>query len=157
MSFAKIYSVLCTAAFAFGTFALSPAAYGSECPCGRDEVNTEETAYRLVHNFWRAVKYQNVEEYSRLLAPGFQGLNLNGHYNREEQISGLENLTLRKFRIKDLVASRYGDTLVISYNIFAKGEGFTPGPSIDIWHCKNNCWKQVSHSYVPFPEPVKTP
>src|SRR5680860_321110 len=91
--------VLSTAILACSAFALSSAAYGHEHHSnGHHEEHAHKTAYDLVDNFWRAVQHQNVDEYSRLLAHGFQGMNLDGHYNRTEQISGLENLTLRKYK-----------------------------------------------------------
>lgn len=150
MSLSKIYSIIFSAVFACCSFGLNTAAVADECHCAHKKLNTEELAHHLVHHFWRAVKHQDVEEYSSLLAIGFQGLNVNGHFNRQDQISGLEGLTITKFKIDDLIASRYGDTLVISYDLLAEGDGIVPGPSIDIWHKKGCSWKQVSHSYVPF-------
>lgn len=154
MFFSKVYSALYTAVFACSALALSSSAYAHEHhSTGEEEPDTNEIAYRLVNNFWRAVEHQNVQKYSRMLSHCFQGLNISGHYNREDQISGLENLTIDRYRIRDLIASRFGDTLVISYNLYATGEGIVPGPSIDVWHKENCSWKQVSHSYVPFSEP----
>lgn len=117
------------------------------------EESTEKLAMALVAKFWKEVEHQNVEGYSKLLAIGFQGLNISGHYNRNDQISGLEGLTVTKFKLKNLIAARYLDTLVISYDFLAQGTGVTSGPSIDIWHQEKCHWELVSHSYVPFQAP----
>lgn len=115
-----------------------------------EEYSPKEIGKKLVNEFWRDVKYQRVKAYSNLIAHDFKGLNEGGHYDREDQIAGLEGLTVTEFDIRRLTAARYGKTLVISYNFVAEGTGITSGPSIDVWREINNEWFIVSHSYVPF-------
>lgn len=134
---------------AMGTLCLTPDVHGGEKQENVEYLN-HKLASTLVHRFWRDVQHQDVAGYSSQLALRFQGLNIQGHYDRNEQIEGLENLTVTKFKIKNLHAARYDDTLVISYDFLAKGEGITSGPSIDVWFHRNSEWKQISHSYVPF-------
>ncbi len=112
---------------------------------------TEQLAKKLVKRFWTAVKHQHVHAYSNLLAPQFQGMNISGSFTRSQQISGLKNLTLTKFKISQLVASRHNDALVVTYNFTAKGKHVVSGPSMDIWQRQGRHWKQISHTYVPYP------
>jgi hypothetical protein len=111
---------------------------------------TEKLAKKLVNKFWKDVEHQDVKAYSKLLAPHFQGINISGAYTRAQQISGLKGLTVTSFKITKLIASRFQDTLVISYDFTAQGMGIVSGPSVDIWHKKDQKWKQISHTYVPF-------
>lgn len=111
---------------------------------------THKLARRLVTQFWNDVKHQDVKAYSHLLAPHFQGINISGVYTRSDQISGLQSLTVTKFKITKLIASRFNSTLVISYDFSAKGKDIVSGPCIDVWHKNGPHWKQVSHTYVPF-------
>jgi hypothetical protein len=113
--------------------------------------NSQELGEQLVTKFWRDVKYQRVNAYSELIALNFRGLSISGHYNRNDQISGLENLTVSEFQLRRLRVSQFGNTLVISYNLVAEGEGITSGPSLDVWK-QRKCgeWRLISHSYVPF-------
>lgn len=109
-----------------------------------------EIGERLVTQFWTDVENQDVAAYSKLIACSFQGLNIEGVYNRDDQIEGLENLTLTAFYLENVVAAWHNGTLVVSYNFFAEGDGVVSGPSIDVWQ-KTACgWKLISHSYVPF-------
>ncbi|MBS0635323.1 MAG: hypothetical protein JSR37_07670 [Verrucomicrobia bacterium] len=112
----------------------------------------EHTAegYRLVHSFWNCVMNQDVVCYSKKLACNFQGLNLDGVYTQQDQISGLLGLTVTSFELQNLLTAKSGNTLVISYDLYATGEGIVSGPSIDVWHKTHDGWKMISHSYVPF-------
>lgn len=105
---------------------------------------------RLVTFFWNNVKAQNVSVYSDLIADRFHGLNIQGIYNKCQQVSGLKSLTVTKFKLKHLKTVKYHHTLEISYDFHAKGVGIVSGPSIDIWHRHGKEWKLISHSYVPF-------
>lgn len=134
---------------AMGTLCLTPAMHAGNKQENLEQLN-HKLASTLVHRFWHDVEEQNVAGYSSKIALRFQGLNISGHYNRADQISGLENLTVTKFKIKNLLAARYDDTLVVSYDFLAKGEGITSGPCIDVWFHRNSEWKLISHSYVPF-------
>lgn len=133
--------------FVIGMLCMNQTALAHECS---DHSSSEHLATELVHQFWNDVKRQNVEAYSRLISSDFQGLNTDGIYNRKNQISGLEGLTVRSFSIQNLTAARYDNTLVISYDFVARGRGIVSGPSIDVWHKRKYKWKLVSHSYVPF-------
>jgi hypothetical protein len=135
-----------------GSFCLTETAHAhcDKCSSSSKEISTQKLARSLVKHYWNEVKEENVKGYSRLIALGFQGLNINGIYNRNDQISGLQGLTVTKFRIEDLVAARYKNTLVISYEFLAEGTGIVSGPSIDIWFENDGEWKLISHSYVPF-------
>jgi hypothetical protein len=115
-----------------------------------DEKNPEALAEELITKFWKAIERQHKKAYSFLLAPGFQGLNINGRYDREQQIEGLESLTIKHFKIKNIVARCLGNTLVASYDLHAKGHGVTSGPNQDTWHRRGKIWKLVAHAYVPF-------
>lgn len=139
----------CASVLLLSNVFICQAVQAKEC-CGTSERSTQKLAKHLVDKFWNDVKRQDVHAYSHLLAARFQGLNTSGHYNKEDQISGLEGLTVTSFKIKNLIASRYGKTLVISYDFLAEGQGIVSGPSTDIWHKKKCQWKLVSHSYVPF-------
>jgi hypothetical protein len=114
--------------------------------------SAQRLARHLVVHFWEKVKHQDVEGYSKQIACPFLGLNISGHYDRDDQISGLEGLTVSTFEIRNLVAERYDDSLVISYDFYAQGAGITSGPSIDVWQQEGHHWQIVSHSYVPFEE-----
>lgn len=114
------------------------------------ETSNEKLAFKLVSKFWKAVERQDVKLYTELLAPHFQGINIAGIYTRSEQITGLKNLTVTSFKLENLKASSFEDTLVISYDFHAHGHDIVSGPCIDIWHKKHNKWKQISHTYVPF-------
>ncbi len=114
--------------------------------------DSQELGEYLVNKFWRDVKYQRVNAYSELIARGFKGLNIFGHYDRNDQISALQNLTVTVYDLRRLRVSRFGNTLVIAYNFYAEGENITSGPCIDVWK-RRNCgseWLLISHSYVPF-------
>lgn len=106
--------------------------------------------YHLTHHFWSDVKHKNVKAYSKQIASQFKGLNISGDYDKRDQITGLENLSLTDFSLENLKISRYATTLVVTYDFHAEGEGVTSGPSIDVWNLKDNSWKLVSHSYAPF-------
>lgn len=134
---------------ALGTLCFVPSVHASEQQQNA-EYSNHKLANTLVHRFWRDVEEQDVAGYSRQIALRFQGLNISGHYDRDEQIAGLESLTVTKFKIKNLSAAKYEDTLVVSYDFLAKGEGVTSGPCIDVWFHRNGEWKLISHSYVPF-------
>lgn len=112
--------------------------------------SSQRLGFTLVNHFWEEVEEQDVNAYSELLAPHFQGINVDGIYTRSEQISGLEGLTVTSFTITNLIAARYCNTLVVSYDFTAEGDGVTSGPSIDIWEEKDHEWKLISHSYVPY-------
>lgn len=112
---------------------------------------TKQLARKLVTRFWTAVKHQHVNAYSNLLAPQFQGMNISGSFTRNQQISSLKTIRMTHFKISQLVASRHKDTLVVTYNFTAKGKNITSGPSMDIWQRQGSHWKQVSHTYVPYP------
>ena len=105
---------------------------------------------KLEHEFWNNVKNQNVKAYSYLLAEIFQGLSITGVYSREDEINGLKQATLKKFRIENLCATQRKDVLVVSYDLVAHGKGITSGPEIDVWNKIKDEWKIVSSSYVPF-------
>jgi len=145
------YKVLLATTFVIGTVIVSQSAHADASR--HIERDTEKLAKTLVTKFWDEVKDQNVRGYSELLAFPFQGENISGHYNRRQQIAGLKGLTLTKFKLKNLIAARYCDTLVISYDFWAKGTGVTSGPSIDIWKQGKRDWKLISHTYVPFQTP----
>ena len=112
--------------------------------------HSETTGYHLVNSFWTNVMKQDVRAYSNMRASNFQGLNIDGIYSRQDQITGLSNLSVTSFQLNNLTTSRFGKTLVISYNFNATGDGIVSGPSIDVWHKSGKTWKQISHSYVPF-------
>jgi len=114
------------------------------------EASEQKLAFKLVTKYWKAVERQDVKLYSHFLAPHFQGINISGIYTRNDQISGLESLTVTSFKLENLKASSFNDTLVISYDFQAQGQGIVSGPSMDIWHKKHNKWKLISHTYVPF-------
>lgn len=120
------------------------------CHCNDLEHKAEELARCLVSTFWHDVVVQDVIAYSNLLSNQFQGLNLSGHYNKENQVTGLMQVTVNSFHLKNLVAAKYHHTLVVSYDFIASGKGIVSGPSIDIWNKIDSEWKLVSHSYVPF-------
>ncbi len=115
-----------------------------------EKIDTQAIGYHLVNSYWKNVMQQDVASYSSKIACNFQGLNTHGIYTRENQITGLSNLTVTAFTLSNLTTSRFGKTLVISYNFYATGEGIVSGPSIDIWHKCGKKWKLISHSYVPF-------
>src|SRR5262245_44932819 len=104
MSTRKTFNHLFATLFTCSLIALSPATYANEahCPCPAEEENAEKLAHDLVNNLWENVQHQNVMGYSRLLAPTFKGLNINGHYCRQTQIDSFKNLTIKHFKIKDL-------------------------------------------------------
>ena len=110
----------------------------------------ETTGYHLVNSFWNSVMKQEVRVYSCKLACNFQGLNIDGIFDRQDQIAGLSSLTVTSFQLNNLTTSRSGKTLVISYDFYATGDGIVSGPSIDVWQKGGKTWKQISHSYVPF-------
>lgn len=121
----------------------------SSCSCS--EVSAQELGRKLVTRFWTDVEEQNVKGYSRQMTPNFQGLNIHGIFNRQDQIDGLQNLTVTHFELRNLFAAIYNcDTLVISYDFVAEGEGIVSGPSLDTWCKVRGQWKLVNHSYVPF-------
>jgi hypothetical protein len=119
---------------------------------GRSEAAdcSQKVGYRLVHGFWKSVMEQDVRRYSRELDCSFQGLNLDGIYNRDDQIEGLSSLTVTSFELHNLCTACHGKTLVVSYDFYATGEDIVSGPSIDVWQKTCAGWKQISHSYVPF-------
>lgn len=145
-----IFRFLSASIALIGMMSLHQSAYAT-CPCSTSsEERTEEIAEALVNRFWTEVKNANVKGYSKLLAKGFQGINIDGIYTRKDQITGLKNLTVTSFKINHLIASKFDNTLVISYHFHAEGQGIVSGPSIDIWQREGFFWKQISHSYVPF-------
>ncbi len=130
------------------------------CSCGflsaaqaankSENSQNQAIGYHLVNSFWNSVMQQDVRSFSSKLACNFQGLNIGGTYNRQDQITGLSTLTVTSFHLTNLTASRCGKTLVISYDFYAMGNGIVSGPSIDVWYKCGKRWKQISHSYVPF-------
>lgn len=111
-----------------------------------------DLAHYLIHKFWGYVKHQQPENYSRLIACQFQGLDLSGYYNRHDQLASLENVRLEKFKIKNLAVTDREDTLIVSYIFHAKGSGISSGSFMETWkkvgsHCK---WRLVSHAHVPY-------
>ena len=105
----------------------------------------------LETRFWTLVQNQKVEKFSKKIAHIFQGLNIQGIYTREEQITGLTGATLTSFEIQNPKGTRSGNTIVFSYEfIIGAGSSLTPGPDISIWKKHGDSWKIVSHSYVPF-------
>lgn len=152
--FQKATSACVTSLYAsmliFGSFCVNQNANANECSDSPFKNSTDKLASKLVNHFWDEVQQQNVTGYSHLITTDFQGLNIHGVFNKEDQVSGLQGLTVTKFKIENLVAARYKSSLVISYDFLAEGKGIVSGPSIDIWHKKEGHWKQISHSYVPF-------
>ena len=140
---------LCLSLMVLGTVTLTPAPLLSLSIF--DFVTPEAFGKALVTNFWNQVVQQDVKGYSFLIAKNFQGLNTDGVYNRDDQISGLQGLTVTSFTLENVFVAKYHRTLVISYDFIAEGEGIVSGPSIDVWHDRDGHWKLVSHSYVPFP------
>jgi len=138
---------LCVFMLVVGIVCLTQTVHAQE---SSNQSSSDRLAHELVHQFWNDVKLGDVDAYSRLIESNFQGLNTKGIYNRNNQISGLEGLTVKSFSIKDLVAAKSGDTLVISYQFHARGTGIVSGPSIDVWSKRKFRWKLISHSYVPF-------
>lgn len=131
---------------------ISPEIQAHECSGHESsEPFFNEIGTQLVTQFWNDVENQDVKAYSHKLACSFQGLNTNGIYDRNDQITGLENLTVTDFLLVNVVSAWHHGTLVVSYEFFAEGTGIVSGPSIDIWQ-KTTCgsWKLISHSYVPF-------
>ncbi len=139
-----------TSLFVLGSFCVNQTAQADECANSYSEISTEKLARSLVKHFWNEVKEQNVIGYSHLITNDFQGINVEGIFNKEDQVSGLQSSRVTKFKLKDLIAARHGNTLVISYEFLAEGSGIVSGPSIDIWYKKEGHWKIISHSYVPF-------
>ncbi len=145
-------ATILTALMAFTATGINAELSASD-PCieaGFDKGTATNVAHRLVHNFWSAVEHQNTKLYSKLIADCFQGLNIDGHYDKKDQIEGLESLRILRFKIHRLHAVRQGDTLVVSYDFQARGQGVTSGPSIDVWRTHGHYWRLISHSYVPF-------
>lgn len=153
MSVPLITKSVCAAAI-LGMLLACPAAEAHKkticLQSGCFEDSTKHLAKHLISSYWSEVVDQDVSGYSSLISKKFQGLNESGHYDRQEQISGLKDLTVTQFKLKNLIAARFGDTIVASYDFIAEGSGVTSGPSLDVWHQKEKCWKLVSHSYVPF-------
>lgn len=150
------FNALCASMMAFGVFfvgnsieAYSILHHGGD-ESDHEEKSPKEMGKKLANQFWRDVKHQRVHAYSELIAHDFKGLNESGPYNRNDQIEGLEGLSVTEFDIRHLSAAQYGDTLVFSYYFVAEGEGITSGPSIDVWQRVKGKWLLVSHSYVPF-------
>lgn len=146
----KVYNIaLAASLMAIGLICCS-LPIGAAEHCSDANSSADKLGCKLVSHFWSDVQHQDVAGYSRLLAARFQGLNTDGHYDKKEQISGLKDLTVSKFALKHLIAAQYGNTLVVSYDFVAKGQGIVSGPSIDVWQKKSCQWKLVSHSYVPY-------
>ncbi len=79
-------------------------------------------ARALLDRYWNDVKNENVKAYSSKIACGFQGLSLSGRiYNRNDQITGFQKIILTAFKIEEITAVRYDESLVISYNFLAEG------------------------------------
>lgn len=109
-----------------------------------------ELGLALETEFWTLVQEHKVQEFAQKISPIFQGLSIAGIDTRDEQINGLASSIVGSFSIQNPVASRFGDTLVISYDFIAVNSNLTSGPTISIWK-KSGCnWRMVSHSYVPF-------
>lgn len=143
-----LFTFLCV----LGSFSINIAhSHESTCKCPKAEFS-QKLGRILVQRFWKDVENQNVRAYSDQFDDTFQGLNLEGIYNKASQIEALKNLTVTSFKLKKLISVRHENTLVISYDFYAQGEGIVSGPCIDIWVKKGKEWKQVSHSYVPFLE-----
>lgn len=105
----------------------------------------------LETRFWTLVQSQKVKKFSRMIPHIFQGLSIQGIYNREQQITGLTGATLTGFEIQNPKGTRTGDTLVFSYEFIVEaGSDLMPGPDVSIWKKYGKSWKIVSHSYVPF-------
>lgn len=147
--FKKIFKCVCTYLLTFGIFYFV-SADARECSKWCQENDSQKIGEKLVSQFWQNVEKQDICAYSKAIACSFQGLNLAGIYDREDQIFGLSHLTVTAFELKNLVQTQEGNTLIVSYDFYALGEGIVSGPSIDVWHKTSQGWKQVSHSYVPF-------
>lgn len=134
-----------------GSFCIS-ANVQARCHYGNDfsQDYAQKLGRLLATRYWKDVEKQNVEAYSNKIACTFQGLNVDGIYNRDDQINGLMNLTVTQFKLKNLVVADHRETLVISYDLIAQGEGIVSGPSMDTWQRICNEWQLISHSYVPF-------
>lgn len=110
----------------------------------------ELLAKNLVTHFWKDVQRQDIASYSSKVASNFQGLSLAGHDNKASLIAGLSKITLEQLTLKNIKAVKYEKTLVVSYDLLAKGSNVSSGPNIDVWHQCKSQWKLISHSYVPF-------
>lgn len=125
--------------------------HSSECSSSCCNHNSADVlAQQLVESFWRDVQQQNVAAYSKKIATQFQGLNLEGIYDKSQQVQGLSEATLTTFQINHLRAARYGNTLQVAYDFLAEGEGIVSGPSLDTWRKERCGWKLIAHAYVPF-------
>ena len=153
MNIKSIFKVALNRIFAFlltfGIFCIE-LADARECSQWCQENDSQEIGEKLVCQFWQNVERQDIKAYSKALDCSFQGLNLEGIFDREDQIYGLSHLTVTAFELKNLVQTGQGKILVVSYDFYALGEGIVSGPSIDVWHKTSRGWKLISHSYVPF-------
>lgn len=111
---------------------------------------TLELGIRLETEYWNLVKHQENKRAAKKVALTFQGLDIDGVYNRKQQIDGLIGVTLHNFSLRNPVAHRSQNILVFSYDFVAPGSDLTTGPNTTIWKKDNGSWKIVSHSYVPF-------
>lgn len=109
-----------------------------------------ELALALETNFWTLVQNHEVKKFSKLLASIFQGINISGAFDREEEIAGLATATLSSFSLNNPRATRFRDVLVFTYDFVATDSNLTNGPTISVWKKHDHSWKIVSHSFVPF-------
>lgn len=134
-----------------GMVCITPSLVAFECSTSSSiNESDQKLGRKLVNQYWNDVKHQDVQSYANKISKHFHGISIQGIYDKCQQVNGLENLTVTSFRLENLVAVRYCNTLEISYNFHAEGEGIVSGPSIDIWHKKGEKWKLISHTYVPF-------
>ena len=136
----------CVSLFAFSALSLN-IAYAN---CHHPSSDDLELGIELETNYWTQVQEHNVKEFSHLIAPIFQGINISGVYTRDQQIAGLAKSTLASFSINNPIAKRDHDVLVFSYDFVAIESNLTNGPSITVWKKIDCSWKIISHTYVPF-------
>lgn len=128
-------------------------------PLNQVEASATERAFafakEMEQHFWKAVQNKDIEKFSDKLSHEFQGLNIDGIYDREEQIEGLTQADLISFKMSRIKVTFTPHAYVITYQFDSTGTGLTNGATMSVWarqhyHVDPKLnWKMISHSYVP--------
>ncbi len=114
-------------AVAFSALCLAPVtAVDADSPHHHTKVHTQdetnELGFRLQNDLFLAVESHDVEGYSDIISPIFQGLDGFVVSNRDEFITVLSNADIKAFGIQDLIAHRNLDVLTVSFNLILVNE-----------------------------------
>lgn len=116
-------------------------------PCRKTAL---QVGLALQERFWTAVQNQEVDRYSKMLTPIFQGISDKGTYDKAYKILKLKASNLTHFEIRNPEA-HYQDGVLIFKCVFIVPveSNLRSGPQLVIWKKVKNKWRMFSLSHSP--------